>query len=284
MYGICCGSVRCLLGSGVFCVALSRQTRNDYFLLPFWLVVVFPLALSGSVIATAGAIWGWHGWESWVGSVSSQEIQGVLSAKLMLQLARGQIFQQLPQITFTFHKSSCCLSSCSSALLDQVGMPPLDLLPPASAPLRRRPLRVGVFPSLSLPSIFFLPRNWSLLLWWSEASLGAALRRRFHWQWLSTLIFIFIFMYCMYFNICTFLVSLSCNKISTTINNYKIWMYAEFVVVGVIHSNLRTQASLPPHVYSIENGYPENCVWKGPYLGTQVTIGTWFGTFPKKTI
>ena len=59
-------------------------------------------------------------------------------------------------------------------------------------------------------------------------------------------------------------------------------MYAEFVVVGVIHSNLRTQASLPPHVYSIENGYPENCVWKGPYLGTQVTIGTWFGTFPKK--
>ena len=51
-------------------------------------------------------------------------------------------------------------------------------------------------------------------------------------------------------------------------------MYAEFVVVGVIHSNLRTQASLPPHVYSIENGYPENCVWKGPYLGTWVTIGT----------
>ena len=33
----------------------------------------------------------------------------------MLQLARGQIFQQLPQITFTFHKSSCCLSFCSSA-------------------------------------------------------------------------------------------------------------------------------------------------------------------------
>merc|ERR1712020_379603 len=31
MYGICCGSVRCLLGSGVFCVALSRQTRNDLF-------------------------------------------------------------------------------------------------------------------------------------------------------------------------------------------------------------------------------------------------------------
>ena len=151
MYGICCGSVRCLLGSGVFCVALSRQTRNDYFLLPFWLVVVFPLALSGSVIATAGAIWGWHGWESWVGSVSSQEIQGVLSAKLMLQLARGQIFQQLPQITFTFHKSSCCLSSCSSALLDQVGMPPLDLLPPASAPLRRRPLCVGVFPPSPSP-------------------------------------------------------------------------------------------------------------------------------------
>merc|ERR1712218_688591 len=98
---------------------------------------------------------------SWLGLIS--EIQGVLSAKLMLQLARGQIFQQLPQITFTFHKSSCCLSSCSSALLDQVGMPPLDLLPPASAPLRRRPLRVGVFPSLSLPSLFFLPRNWSLL-------------------------------------------------------------------------------------------------------------------------
>lgn len=192
MYGICCGSVRCLLGSGVFCVALSRQTRNDYFLLPFWLVVVFPLALSGSVIATAGAIWGWHGWESWVGSVSSQEIQGVLSAKLMLQLARGQIFQQLPQITFTFHKSSCCLSSCSSALLDQVGMPPLDLLPPASAPLRRRPLRVGVFPSLSLPSIFFLPRNWSLLLWWSEASLGAALRRRFHCQLLCLYLFLCI--------------------------------------------------------------------------------------------
>ena len=166
----------------------------------------------------------------------------------MLQLARGQIFQQPPQITFTFHKSSCCLSSCSSALLDQVGMPPLDLLPPASAPLRRRPLRVGVFPSLSLPSLFFLPRNWSLLLWWSEASLGAALRRRFHWQWLSTLLFIFIFMYCMYFNICTFLVSLSCNKISTTINNYKIWMYAEFVVVGVIPNNLKTQASLPLHV------------------------------------
>ena len=159
MYGICCGSVRCLLGSGVFCVALSRQTRNDYFLLPFWLVVVFPLALSGSVIATAGAIWGWHGWESWVGSVSSQEIQGVLSAKLMLQLARGQIFQQLPQITFTFHKSSCCLSSCSSALLDQVGMPPLDLLPPASAPLRRRPLCVGVFPSLFPPLYLLSPEE-----------------------------------------------------------------------------------------------------------------------------
>ena len=155
----------------------------------------------------------------------------------------------------SFHKSLSLFTnhlaahhSAPAALLDQVGMPPLDLLPPASAPLRRRPLRVGVFPSLSLPSIFFLPRNWSLLLWWSEASLGAALRRRFHWQWLSTLIFIFIYMYCMYFDICTSLVSLSCNKISTTINNYKIWMYAEFVVVGVIHSNLRTQASLPPHV------------------------------------
>ena len=23
-------------------------------------------------------------------------------------------------------------------------------------------------------------------------------------------------------------------------------------------------------------------VWKDPYLGTRVTIGTWFGTFPKK--
>ena len=100
--------------------------------------------------------------------------------------------QQPPQITFTSHKSYCCLSSCSSALLDQVGMPPLDLLPPASAPLRRRPLRVGVFPSLSLPSLFFLPRNWSLLLWWSEASLGAALRRRFHCQLLCLYLFLCI--------------------------------------------------------------------------------------------
>ena len=64
--------------------------------------------------------------------------------------------QQPPQITFTSHKSYCCLSSCSSALLDQVGMPPLDLLPPASAPLRRRPLRVGVFPPSPSPlSSFF---------------------------------------------------------------------------------------------------------------------------------
>ena len=245
MYGICCGSVRCLLGSGVFCVALSRQTRNDYFLLPFWLVVVFPLALSGSVIATAGAIWGWHGWESWVGSVSSQEIQGVLSAKLMLQLARGQIFQQPPQITFTFHKSSCCSSfcSCSPARPGRHATPWSP--PPCIRPSTEEATSCWCI-SLPLPPLSLLPRNWSLLLWWSEASLGAALRRRFHCQHLY--IFIFNFMYCMYFDICTFLVSLSCNKISTTINNYKIWMYAEFVVVGVIPSNLRTQASLPPHV------------------------------------
>ena len=99
----------------------------------------------------------------------------------------------------SFHKSLSLFTnhlaahhSAPAALLDQVGMPPLDLLPPASAPLRRRPLRVGVFPSLSLPSIFFLPRNWSLLLWWSEASLGAALRRRFHCQLLCLYLFLCI--------------------------------------------------------------------------------------------
>ena len=61
-------------------------------------------------------------------------------------------------------------------------------------------------------------------------------------------------------------------------------MYAEFVVVGVIHSNLRTQASLPPHVYSIEIAYPENCVWKGPYLGTRVTNRDLIWNISKKTI
>ena len=246
MYGICCGSVRCLLGSGVFCVALSRQTRNDYFLLPFWLVVVFPLALSGSVIATAGAIWGWHGWESWVGSVSSHsEIQGVLSAKLMLQLARGQIFQQPPQITFTFHKSSCCSSfcSCSPARPGRHATPWSP--PPCIRPSAEEATSCWCI-SLPLPPLSLLsPEE---LVAASLMVRGLARRCPQETLSLSTLMFIFIFMYCMYFDICTSLVSLSCNKISTTINNYKIWMYAEFVVVGVIPNNLKTQASLPLHV------------------------------------
>ena len=37
---------------------------------PFWLVLVFSLALSGSVLVVAGAILGWHGQESWAKFVS----------------------------------------------------------------------------------------------------------------------------------------------------------------------------------------------------------------------
>ena len=184
----------------------------------------------------------------------------------MLQLARGQIFQQLPQITFTFHKSSCCLSFCSSAAstnhfhFSQIILLLIILLlsparpgrhatpwspPPCIRPSTEEATSCWCI-SLPLPPLYLLsPEE---LVAASLMVRGLARRCPQETLSLSTLMFIFIFMYCMYFDICTSLVSLSCNKISTTINNYKIWMYAEFVVVGVIHSNLRTQASLPPHV------------------------------------
>jgi len=67
----------------------------------------------------------------------------------------AKFFSSLHKSLSLFTNHLAAHHSAPAALLDQVGMPPLDLLPPASAPLRRRPLRVGVFPSLSLPSLFF---------------------------------------------------------------------------------------------------------------------------------
>ena len=138
--------------SALLCPGRLVATRSS----PLLVGLVFSLAPSGSVLVVAGAILGWHGQES--------------GAKFFILVLN---FTQPPHFTFTFsihHLAAIILHCCPD-----YGMPPWDLLPPAAAPLRRRPLCVCVSSPSPSPLLYISRGTGGHLSGWAEASPGAAL-------------------------------------------------------------------------------------------------------------
>ena len=109
---------------------------------PFWLVLVFSLALSGSVLVVAGAILGWHGQESWAKFVSPPQNFSAAS-------------------TSHFHFSTHHLAAIISLSALDYGMPAWDLPPPAAALYGEATSCLCIPPLSSLPFPSFL---WELVV------------------------------------------------------------------------------------------------------------------------